>query len=83
MPTNVRLDGKTLRFTSPGDDLLCGRPAAYEVSVDGKPFARTSTAPAAPGDPVAITLTGARPKTVSVRAVDDQDNPGRPATARR
>ena len=34
-PTDARLDGKTLRFTSPGDDLLCGRPAAYEISVDG------------------------------------------------
>jgi hypothetical protein len=82
-PTNVRLDGKTLRFTSPGDDLLCGPPAAYEVSVEGKPFARAAAQPVDAGQPVSIALAGGRPKTVAVRAVDDQDNLGRAATAGR
>jgi hypothetical protein len=82
-PTNVRLDGKALRFSSPGDDLLCGRPDAYEVSVDGRPFTRASTVPVPAGSTASIELTGARPKTVSVRAVDEQGNVGRPAAARR
>ena len=82
-PANVRLDGKTLRFTSPGDDLLCGRPAAYEVSVEGKPFTRASAQPVDAGQPVSIALTGGRPKTVTVRGMDDQDNLGRPVTAGR
>ena len=82
-PTNVRLDGRTLRFTSPGDDLLCGRPARYEVSVDGRPFARAAATPVDGGSAAAIALSGGRPKTVSVRAVDEQDNLGRSAATGR
>ena len=82
-PTNVRVEGKTLRFTSPGDDLLCGRPAAYDVSVNGKAFTRASTTTDEAGTEAWIPLSGGRPKTVSVRAVDEQDNLGRTAAARR
>jgi hypothetical protein len=80
-PTGMRLDGRTLRFTSPGDDLLCGRPAAYEVSTGG-PFQRAATEPVAGGDTAEIPLQG-KPRSVSVRAVDDQGNVGRTATAGR
>ena len=51
--------------------------------MDGGPFTRASTAPAAAGSTVSITLAGGRPKTVSVRAVDEQENVGRSATGRR
>ena len=75
------LDGATLRFTSPGDDLLCGRPAAYEISTGG-PFKRVDAQPVTGGATAAVPL-GGRPRTVSVRAVDEQGNLGRTATVRR
>jgi hypothetical protein len=80
-PTDVRLQGRTLRFVSPGDDLLCGRPAAYEVST-GDGFQRVETATVEAGQAVSITLKRAA-KQVSVRAVDEQGNVGRPVTAGR
>jgi len=79
--TALRIDGGTLRFSSPGDDLLCGRPAAYEISTGG-PFRRADAEPVAGGQIAQVALDG-RPKQVSVRAVDDQGNLGRTATARR
>jgi hypothetical protein len=79
-PTGLRFDGSLLRFTSPGDDLLCGRAAAYEISTGG-PFKRAG-APGEGGAEAAVQLPG-RPRSVSVRAVDDQGNLGRTATLRR
>jgi hypothetical protein len=79
-PTGLRFDGSLLRFTSPGDDLLCGRAAAYEISTGG-PFKRAG-APVEGGAEAAVQLPG-RPRSVSVRAVDDQGNLGRTATLRR
>jgi hypothetical protein len=43
-PTALRVVGGRLRFASPGDDLLCGRPAFYEVSTGGA-FARVGAEP--------------------------------------
>jgi hypothetical protein len=80
-PTALRIDGGTLRFASPGDDLLCGRPAAYEISTGG-PFRRADAEPVAGGQTAQVALDG-RPKQASVRAMDDQGNLGRTATARR
>jgi hypothetical protein len=80
-PTALRLDGGVLRFISPGDDLLCGRPAAYEISTGG-PFKRVDAQPVTGGATAAVPL-GGRPRTVSVRAVDEQGNLGRTATVRR
>lgn len=80
-PTGPRLDGGVLRFTSPGDDLLCGRAAAYEISTGG-PFKQAAAQPVAGGAPAAVELDG-RPRTVSVRAVDEQGNLGRTVTVRR
>jgi hypothetical protein len=81
-PTDLRLDGRILSFTSPGDDLLCGRAAAYELSIDGRAFQRLPIEPVAGGEPASITLQS-RPKTVSVRAVDDQANLSRARTLNR
>jgi subtilase family protein len=80
-PGALRLDSRSVRFTSPGDDLLCGRPAAYEISTGG-PFRRVDAQPVAGGQSMEIPLQG-RPRELSVRAVDDQGNLGRTATARR
>jgi hypothetical protein len=44
---------------------------------------RASARPVDAGHPVSIPLAGGRPKTVSVRAVDEQDNVGRAAAAGR
>jgi hypothetical protein len=80
-PTAVRIEGGALRFTAPGDDLLCGRPAAYEVSTGG-PFRRVDVAPVAGGQTATVPLSG-RPRQVSVRALDEQGSVGRTGTAAR
>ena len=80
-PTRVRLDGRRLRFVSPGDDLLCGRPAAYEISTGGS-FRQLSAATVDGGETATITLSN-RPEQISVRAVDEQGNRGRPERAGR
>ena len=77
----MRIEGGTLRFTSPGDDLLCGRAAAYEVSTGG-PFRRVAVAPVEAGQTASVPLSG-RPRQVSVRALDEQGNVGRAAGAAR
>jgi hypothetical protein len=77
-PTALRPSGQRLLFASPGDDLLCGTPAAYEVST-GDGFNRASAAPVAGGETASIPLPrGAR--RVTVRAVDEQGNKGRSET---
>jgi hypothetical protein len=80
-PTDLRVEGGVLRFTSPGDDLLCGRPAAYELSTGG-PFRRLGAEPAEGGQAASIPLEG-NPRRVTVRAVDDQGNRGRTAATGR
>jgi hypothetical protein len=79
-PTALRLVAGRLRFASPGDDLLCGRPAAYEVSTGGA-FARANSAPAAGGETASVPVPAAS-RRISVRAVDEQGNEGRPGTLR-
>ena len=86
-------DGK-LGFTAPGDDLMCGTAAAYEVRTSNAPitpesFARADELAAA-GDPVAagerawLTLPpDGLKRYVAVRARDDQGNVGRPAVVDR
>jgi hypothetical protein len=77
-PTALRREGAVLRFTSPGDDLLCGRPAAYELSTGGA-FQRVDAEPVEGGETARAPLpAGAR--QASVRAVDEQGNVGRAAT---
>jgi hypothetical protein len=88
-PTQAQIAGATLAFVAPGDDLLCGRAARYEVRtssapIDGDGF-DDATAVAIPGDqPLdageseSIQLPAAAlDRYVAVRAVDEQDNVGR------
>jgi hypothetical protein len=87
-PGSVRLAGRRLTFTAPGDDGLCGQASAYEVvqsnrTVTGKSFARVRAATVKPGDAGAtqsIALTGRKRRSVGIRAVDDQGNAGPVAT---
>jgi hypothetical protein len=79
-PTALRRVGGRVLFASPGDDLLCGSPAAYEVSTGGA-FARVSSAPVAGGETASVPLP-AGSRRISVRAVDEQGNKGRPETLR-
>jgi hypothetical protein len=72
--------GGRLRFASPGDDLLCGRPAFYEVSTGGA-FARVGAEPVKGGETASVELS-AGSRRIGVRAVDEQGNKGRPETLR-
>src|SRR5205085_7682497 len=89
-PTGAAVAGSKLTFTSPGDDLLCGTPAKYDVVTskhpitaesfaDGDPVATTG-APVAAGSKATLDLgSAALERYVAVRAVDDQGNLGLPA----
>jgi hypothetical protein len=77
-PTALRTEGGRLAFASPGDDLLCGRPAAYELSTGGA-FTRVDAETVTGGETATVPLPP-RARSVSVRAVDEQGNVGRPAT---
>jgi hypothetical protein len=83
-PGAVRLSRRTLKFTAPGDDGLCGRAARYQVvesdrTVTGRSFGdarAASVRPAAAGAAQSIELTGRRRASVGIRAVDEQGNAG-------
>jgi len=88
--TGARIDGGTLRFSAPGDDVLCGTVARYEVRTSPQPFDGASFgsaapvpaagAPRAPGEEQALALPASDlERYVGVRAVDDQGNVGRVA----
>ena len=81
-PAELRLDGRTLRFVSPGDDLLCGRPQTYEISTGDSSFRRSDATTVSGGETAEVTLRD-RPSRVSVRAVDEQGNVGRTVTLTR
>jgi hypothetical protein len=87
-PSDLKVVDKGLEFNAPGDDLLCGTVAAYEVVTsqheitpanfdDAQPLAG-APAPAAAGSSQAVTLADAK-RYVAIRAADDQGNVGRPA----
>jgi hypothetical protein len=87
-PMDARVEGDELRFRAPGDDLLCGRAARYEVvtsnkAIDGRSFEAAqevagAPAPGEPGAAQAVALTR-RANFVAVRAVDEAGNVGPPA----
>jgi hypothetical protein len=89
-PTGLSLGGGALSFTSPGDDLMCGTPAAYEIATSPSPIDESSfaaarrlggaPAPAAAGSRVSYPVPTDADRYVAVRAVDDQGNVGRVAT---
>jgi hypothetical protein len=83
-----------LRFTAPGDDLLCGTASSYEVRTADGPIDEKSFASATPvpvdsepqraGAAESLVLPpGVLRRYVAVRAVDEQGNVGRPAIADR
>jgi hypothetical protein len=91
-PMAVALSGRALTLTAPGDDLLCGRAAEYEVVTSKAPITganfgdatpvTVAVEPAPAGERQRIEL----PKTqryVAIRAVDEQGNAGPPATVKR
>ena len=92
-PEAARLTARRLAFTAPGDDLLCGRAARYEVRTADAPItaatfadAQTVEAVGAPGPAGGLDtleLRGPLGRFVAVRAVDEQGNPGRPAALAR
>jgi hypothetical protein len=90
VPTDATVAGGKLTFSSPGDDLLCGTPKSYDVRTSDSPITPENFADADPvaatGDVVAAGSTatlglpsGGLKRYVAVRAVDDQNNVGRPA----
>ena len=90
-PTVALVVGNTLGFKAPGDDLLCGNVDHYEVVTSDTPpssaadFANPLKVPAtaAPGAVQSATLNFTLHRYVAVRAVDDQNNVGRPAVVDR
>jgi len=77
-----------VRFRAPGDDLLCGKAARYEVVQSSKPVDEASFGsaqkvdgapePAEAGTLQTLTLPAAHARYIAVRAVDEQGNAGRP-----
>jgi hypothetical protein len=80
-PSDPKLAGTLLTITAPGDDLLCGTADHYEVFASGT-WTRSAVTPAPAGARQAIPVppTGRR---VSVRAVDEHGNLGRPLVVSR
>jgi Subtilase family len=84
-PTGLELRGAKLSFVAPGDDLLCGRAARYEVAASSRPvtarsFGKGSGGSDRPGVAAGarVTLTvPAKGRYVGVRALDEAGNPGR------
>jgi hypothetical protein len=74
--------GSLLTITAPGDDLLCGTADHYELRAGNGSWARSPVKPAPAGTRQALSVP-ATGKSVSVRAVDDQGNTGRPLTISR
>ena len=88
-PYDLAIDGNTLTFKAPGDDLMCGNVDHYEVAqsngtITGSNFsaqepASGAPAPAAPGTTQSMQLPPERRRFIAVRAVDEQGNVGPPA----
>ena len=86
-PEDVEMDGSTLSFTAPGDDLLCGTADRYQLvhsdsPIDGGNIASAepiggAPEPAEAGTSQSASLPAGVKRYVAVRALDEQDNPGR------
>ncbi|TML27738.1 MAG: VCBS repeat-containing protein, partial [Actinobacteria bacterium] len=93
-PDGARIAAGSLTFTAPGDDLMCGRVSRYQLVQSDSPITAANfgqAAPLTPAQPVTpvdpgttqtIALPAGTARYVAVRAVDDQDNVGRPATVK-
>ena len=91
-PEAVRVEGSRLVFRAPGDDLLCGRAARYEVvtssgEIHGRNFSDRTPVEGAPepaeaGSVQSFELPPDVLSNVGIRAIDEQGNPGPVATTR-
>ncbi|HKG36596.1 MAG TPA: hypothetical protein VKA89_09185, partial [Solirubrobacterales bacterium] len=80
-------NGGRVAFTSPGDDLLCGTPAAYQLATSPRPIDESNFAgarrlggapePAAAGSRVSFEIPAGADRYVAIRARDEQGNVGR------
>jgi hypothetical protein len=85
-PTGLSLSGGRLSFGAVGDDLMCGRPARYEVfrastagglrSAARRAGERSEATARAAGLRESALVPEGRGRYVGVRAVDDQGNVG-------
>jgi hypothetical protein len=85
-PFDQVLDGSSLFFRAPGDDLLCGKADAYEVvhsdqPITGGNFASAepvavSLAPAEPGTRQTIAFPAGTKRYVGIRARDEEGDDG-------
>jgi hypothetical protein len=97
IPPGVPLNGtaveRTLTFTAPGGDLMCGKATRYEVVTSGRPITpeRWSKAKPLSGAPVpaeagtvqSMTLpTKGVKRYIAIRAIDEQGNIGLPESVR-
>jgi uncharacterized repeat protein (TIGR01451 family) len=82
-PYDESVDGDTLTFKAPGDDLLCGT-VRYEVRHSSEPITganfegaqQIAEGSADAGSSQSVTLPPDRKRYVAIRAVDDQGNVG-------
>ncbi|MCW3030518.1 MAG: Serine protease, subtilase family, partial [Solirubrobacterales bacterium] len=89
-PLNARVAESVLHFTAPGDDLLCGKAARYEVVTSESPITAKTFAsakplggapePATAGTAQSYALPGEVQTYVAIRAVDEQGNLGLPSS---
>jgi hypothetical protein len=90
-PMDIAAAGGELKWKAPGDDLLCGKAKSYEIVTSADPITPASFSkatalggapePGAAGSAATFTLPADAKRYVAVRAVDDQGNVGRPASA--
>lgn len=88
VPVRVSLRNGVLRFHAPGDDLMCGTAARYELVTSSRPLSAASFArarrlsvslrPARAGALQRLALPARGLKFFALRAVDSAGNVGRP-----
>jgi hypothetical protein len=91
-PIGAGVSGRTVNFTAPGDDLLCGTADRYELvtsndPIEGGDFDDAEALPGAPqpepaGTEQSFELPAGTQAFLALRAVDEQGNPGRPVVFR-
>jgi len=89
VPLGVSVAGSVLSWTAPGNQLMCGTAASYQIVTSSKPitpenFARAkplggAPPPAPAGTRQSYTLPAARERYVAIRAIGEQQNIGLPA----
>jgi hypothetical protein len=87
-PYRAVVNGMTLTFNAPGDDLLCGTAKRYQVVTSsrrvhpadfgGGQRLAGAPAPEEPGSSQEYSIPGRAQRFVAIRAVDEQGNVGRP-----